>query len=245
VPPHGGTNLVFTDLARCLGPDQPVYGLEPVGLRGEAAPHARVEVMAAHYLSEILALQPEGPYHLCGKCFGGIVAFEMAQQLRAQGQEVALLALFDVMRPPNLARPTAPDPANHTPGHYVRRFFVRLRRGELVEVVRKRLKKRWRRVDQWWRHHRKNPHLHTVRSAHQEARHRYVAEPYPGALVLFRAAEVGGKSVERVRRRWERLAEGGVTVHVTPGGHRSMMRPPHVETLAERLKPYLDARALR
>jgi amino acid adenylation domain-containing protein len=242
VPPHGGTTLVFTDLARCLGPDQPVYGLEPVGLRGEAAPHARIEAMAAHYLSEIRALQPEGPYYLGGKCFGGIVAFEMAQQLRAQGQEVALLALFDVMRPPNLA---PPERADRPRGHYVRRFFVRLRRGELGEVVRKRLRKRWRRVDQWWRHHRKNPRLHTVRSAHREARHRYVAEPYPGELVLFRAAEVGGRSVERVRRRWERLAEGGVTVHVTPGGHRSMMRPPHVETLAERLKPYLDARALR
>ncbi|WP_457652925.1 amino acid adenylation domain-containing protein [Rhodocaloribacter sp.] len=245
VPPHGGTNLVFTDLARCLGPDQPVYGLEPVGLRGEAAPHARVEAMAAHYLSEIRALQPEGPYHLCGKCFGGIVAFEMAQQLHARGETVALLALFDVMRPPNVAPPKRAEPASRTAAYYARRFFVRLRSGELAEVVRKRLKKRWRRVDQWWRHHRKNPHLHTVRSAHREARHRYVAEPYPGAVVVFRAAEAGMQGAERARRRWERLAEGGVTVHVTPGGHRSMMRPPHVETLAERLRPYLDARALR
>lgn len=91
----GGGVLGFRDLARRLGPEQPVYGLQAQGLDGKRPCHRRVEEMAAHYLSEIRSVQPEGPYYLGGLSFGGAVAFEMAQQLRAQGQEVGLVALFD------------------------------------------------------------------------------------------------------------------------------------------------------
>jgi aspartate racemase len=95
----GGNILIYRDLALSLGSDQPVYGLQARGLDGKVAPHTRLEDMAAHYIAQIKMVQPEGPYYLAGLSGGGNVALEMAQQLNAQGQKVALLALFDTYGP--------------------------------------------------------------------------------------------------------------------------------------------------
>src|SRR5205807_4621015 len=84
----GGNVLEYYDLARHLGSDQPFYGLQSQGLDGKQAPLTRIEEMAAYYIKEIRKVQPEGPYAVGGRSFGGIVAFEMACQLHAQGQEV-------------------------------------------------------------------------------------------------------------------------------------------------------------
>jgi amino acid adenylation domain-containing protein len=95
VHPGGGNIVGYALLARHLGPDQPFYGLQPRRLAGEVVTDVRVEDMAAHYLEEIKRVQPQGPYFLGGRCFGGIIAFEMAQQLLTEGREVALLAILD------------------------------------------------------------------------------------------------------------------------------------------------------
>ena len=81
-----------------LGPDQPLYGLQSYGLDGTVPPLATIPKRSL-YIKEIQTIQPSGPYHLGGGSFGGIVAFEMAHQLRAQGMEVALLALLDSVPP--------------------------------------------------------------------------------------------------------------------------------------------------
>ncbi|MEA2148158.1 MAG: hypothetical protein QOG59_3745, partial [Solirubrobacteraceae bacterium] len=94
---HGGagTILHLQALARRLGEDQPFYGLQSRGLYGGAAPLRTVEDMASHYLSEMRQVHPGGPWRLAGYCFGTIVAFELAQRLRAAGEEVELLAMFN------------------------------------------------------------------------------------------------------------------------------------------------------
>jgi thioesterase domain-containing protein/acyl carrier protein len=94
---HGesGHLLMYRSLARYLGPDQPIYGLQPQGLDGKQAPLTRIEDMAARYIKEIQVIQPEGPYFLAGYCMGGTIAFEMAHQLSGLGQRVDLLALLD------------------------------------------------------------------------------------------------------------------------------------------------------
>ncbi|HET8672980.1 MAG TPA: alpha/beta fold hydrolase, partial [Thermoleophilaceae bacterium] len=98
---HGGagTILFYHELARRLGSEQPFYGLQARGIYGRDTPLRTVEDMAAHYVSELRQVQPEGPYHLVGYCFGGIVAYEMAQRLRAAGEEVALLGLINAPSP--------------------------------------------------------------------------------------------------------------------------------------------------
>lgn len=91
----GGNILLYRDLARHLGTDQPVYGLQAKGLDGKQPVLTTVEEMAAEYVSEIRKIQPTGPYNLAGYCLGGTIAYEVAQQLMAAHQRVAVLALFD------------------------------------------------------------------------------------------------------------------------------------------------------
>ena len=95
--------LCFRELARELGTDRPFYGLQATGLEDNHTPDARVEEMAARYVAAILEVQPSGPYHVGGWSLGGIVAFEMAQQLRALGHEIATLALIDAEAPSRTA----------------------------------------------------------------------------------------------------------------------------------------------
>ena len=91
----GGNVVGFRDLARHLGPDQPFYALQPQGLDGKRECLTSIPEMAKRYIQEIRRIQPEGPYRIGGYSFGGLVAYEMAQMLEAQGEEMALLALFD------------------------------------------------------------------------------------------------------------------------------------------------------
>jgi amino acid adenylation domain-containing protein len=101
VHPGGGGVLCYSDLARALGQDQPLWALEAVGLDGGEEPLVSIDAMAERYLAALRRRFPGGPYHLGGWSFGGRVAFEMARRLRTEGEEVALLALLDI----------APDPS--------------------------------------------------------------------------------------------------------------------------------------
>lgn len=98
VPGVGGNVLVFARLAALLGHDQPFYGLQARGLDGKEKPFLRVEDMAAHYIDEIRSVQPQGPYLIGGTCTGGLVAYEIAQQLTAQGEKV-ILAVIESWHP--------------------------------------------------------------------------------------------------------------------------------------------------
>jgi amino acid adenylation domain-containing protein len=94
---HGaeGNVLLYAQLARYLGSDQPVYGFQSQWLNGNGRLHPSISEMASSYIRELTDLQPSGPYFLGGYCLGGIIALEMAQQLQAQGQKVALVAMVD------------------------------------------------------------------------------------------------------------------------------------------------------
>ena len=103
IHPAGGSALCYLPLSRELGADQPLYGLQASGLEpGEALPRT-LPAMAAHYIAALRETQPNGPYQLLGMSSGGVIALEMAQQLRIAGEEVSLLALLDTTLPANLA----------------------------------------------------------------------------------------------------------------------------------------------
>ncbi|ALA19480.1 hypothetical protein AL346_04830 [Chelatococcus sp. CO-6] len=95
IHPGYGLSWSYAGLARQLGPDVPLYGLQARGFRaGEALP-ATVEAMARDYLGQIRAVQPRGPYRLLGWSFGGLVAQALATALEQAGETVALLAALD------------------------------------------------------------------------------------------------------------------------------------------------------
>ncbi|WP_178984936.1 non-ribosomal peptide synthetase [Winogradskyella helgolandensis] len=87
--------LFLNSLVKNVDSEQPLYGLQAKGLNEEDTPHDKIEDMAAHYISEILESNPEGPYAIAGYSFGGIIAFEMARQLKAQGKTVEKFISFD------------------------------------------------------------------------------------------------------------------------------------------------------
>ena len=91
---HSGQVGTFRDLARALDPDQPFYALQSVGRWAGRAPHTTIREMAEHYLAEISAVQPSGPYLLGGHCYGSLVALEMAHLLAERGEQVALLFMM-------------------------------------------------------------------------------------------------------------------------------------------------------
>jgi thioesterase domain-containing protein/acyl carrier protein len=96
----GGNVAGYFPMTRRMTWPGAVIGIQARGLAGEDPPHATVEAMAAEYLREIKARQPDGPYYLCGYSFGGLVAFEMARRLWESGDAVALVGLFDTSRSP-------------------------------------------------------------------------------------------------------------------------------------------------
>ncbi len=127
VHPIFGVVFPYYELAYCLGFDQPFYGLQPLGLDGEQPPFTRIEDMAAHYIEALRKVQPSGPYYLGGWSFGGLVAFEMAQQLLSSGHQVAQLAILDTLAPVSANKPSFSDGFKFlftTVARYIWSFFL-------------------------------------------------------------------------------------------------------------------------
>jgi amino acid adenylation domain-containing protein len=108
--PAGGASWCYMPLARHVPPEIPLYGLQSPGLDGTGELPGSVRQLAGIYLEQIRAVQPSGPYHLLGWSLGGLVAHEIAVQLRAAGEQVALI-IMDTY-PVDLATRPQPDPAD-------------------------------------------------------------------------------------------------------------------------------------
>lgn len=254
VPGVGGNVVGFHTLARHLGADQPVYGLQAQGLDGVSPPHTRVEEMAAHYVAQMRAMIPRGPYFLGGASFGGRVAFEMARQLEAAGERPALVALFDTFAP----GAAAPAPVGVLVRHAVERSFARIayhmenlllqkERGRYLRkkalTVRRRIRSRlWQLAYRFFAEYSKPlPRaLRSVREAGYLANRDYMPGPFPGRVTLFRAAIRSVADATDRDMGWSRLALGGVEVHHVAGDHENMLVEPHVRVLARELRACID-----
>ncbi len=107
VPGVGGDVLVFAKLAKLLGPQQPFFGLQARGLNGADKPFTSIGEAARHYVAEIRSVRPRGPYFIGGTCTGGVYAYEVAQQLVAQGEKVTLV-LMEAFHPTSFVRAARP-----------------------------------------------------------------------------------------------------------------------------------------
>lgn len=249
VPGVGGNVVGYRDLSHLLGPDQPFYGLQSRGLSGTEAPRTDIVEMATAYLEEIRQVQPEGPYNLLGACMGAVVAFEMAQQLHAAGQEVGLLVLLEPRSPFRTRRAVLPAEARTLKfiasrlRLYVRRLAT-LRGRERVEYVRDRLRTLTQVVvkGDLYRGDRGDYNADFVRQANLTAVHRYQPREYPGRVVLLLAEGRNAAAGEDdPRLGWGRVAGHGLTAHSVPGDNSGLMlRRPNVEGLAPLLSEYLD-----
>lgn len=226
----GGNVVGFRDLGRCMGPTHPFYGLQARGLDGRQPHLSTIEEMASHYLREIVCIQPRGPYFFGGFSFGGLVAYEMAQQLQAQGEEVGLLVLFDTY-PGNL-NPLATSllKSLRTPS---RQLLVQLNRS-----LRRRSRGLWRMLTL--------PRaLRDVFQANSRAAGHYRLRPYTGQTTLFRASEQSPRNTDDPYAAWHDLLPGGLEIQDIPGSHNGILMEPEVAILAERLKSCVDTALTR
>ena len=142
---HNGDVFCYRHLARHLGEEQPLYGLQPPGLEGESKPLARVEDLAAYFAPQIRACRPNGPYIIAGFCAGGMIAFELARLLRQEGEVISLLAMFGAPYPARfrrlaLLRERCEQQVDRLVGHT--RALVSLSSGERRSYVAEKLRQR-------------------------------------------------------------------------------------------------------
>ena len=221
----GGNVVGFYELGRQMGPDYPFYGVQSQGLDGKHVCHARVQDMAAHYLDEIRSVQPKGPYFFGGFSFGGLVAYEMAQQLHAAGEKVGLMVLFDTY-PGNLKPVTT---------SFVKLLLQPTRRHlfhDLPKAARKRIRHAYLglRVPRLLKH---------VRSSNKTAADRYVLKPYPGKATLMRATEISLRSADDPHAAWADLV-GKLEIRDITSDHYGILVEPQVRQLAQTLKDCID-----
>jgi thioesterase domain-containing protein len=265
MPGWGGNVLGFERLARYLGNDQPVLGLQSWGLDGKHAPYTRMEDIAAHFVREIREVQPHGPYHLGGLSFGGMVAFEMTRQLEAQGETVAVLALLDTL----LDRVDL----QHTRllGRIKRRanFLGRQLKfysGQLISLpgreklvflqskyktLRRKIRSRvWQKTNKIEEINAKlaagaqidmPPAFRHVAEANFAAIRGYQPKAMGGKATLFRARDQHLAGPFDSEANWRVLVPKGLLVYRVPGDHLTLTAEPNVKVLAHFLSEELRA----
>ncbi|HVX11332.1 MAG TPA: alpha/beta fold hydrolase [Pirellulales bacterium] len=242
--PAGGTVFCYRELARLLPEQQPVYGLQARGIDGREPPRARLEEMAADYVAELRKIQPSGPYWLLGWSLGGLIVFEMARQLAAQGQPAALVAIIDAgmikpgeafdeddfvpmllqLFPPDL-RPSEEELKNLSADEQLAFFRVRAERARLLAFNDSPIE---------------DQHVFQVFQANMSALVEYRPEPFAGRLTLFRARQDATPMHREPFMGWGPWALGGVEEHRIEGEHVNLFREPFIGQLAGEIAKVLE-----
>ena len=244
---HGdGLNvLVFNDLAINMDKEQPVYGLEARGLKGTDEPSDVMEEIASHYIAEIIAQNPTGPYLLAGYSFGGYIAMEMHKQMVAIGMEVKMLIMFD----------TDAEKSDYKSWYYllpkkVKRHFPKLMsflksllrhpittfrdRSRVISqnILMKSLSKRD--TKSFYEQIKK------INDKYLVAFKNYSMEPIDDKIHLFKAQICTHYVDDTEFLGWKKYATKGVDLYEVPGDHLSMLVSPNVEEFAAILQRGID-----
>jgi thioesterase domain-containing protein len=241
----GGNVISFYGLARRIAPDRPVYGVQAQALLPGKSALLRLEDLAAFYLDEVRALQPQGPYHLLGYSFGGTLALEMARQLRASGQEVALLGMLDA----RTRRFDEEQRSGFSTEQQVQQRVERLRGntatltlGQRASYIAGKLHTRairyaaafggrlgLRSLPAWFK---------DATEINHAAITRYTPRPYDGRLVLFRARDQDFPNGPR-ELGWKEIIRGAIDIREVDGNHERLFLEPGIDSLAEFLNEEL------
>ncbi len=258
---HGEDSDPF--LPRYLGPDQPLYGVRHQSEDGKPALCSTVVDIAEHYLSEIRAAHPHGPYLLGGYCVGGMVAFEIAQQLKKLNEDVALLVMLDPANPNagELSASSAlPVPDYSANGKSLRSKVSRhlgilasLKSDEKIRYILEKAVGKARELVMNITSRNKTikravyktclalgyPIPPSFRSryildVYDQAVLNYAPKVYPDRLVVFRAAD------ECDATRWESLAARGLEVHEISGDHTTILKEPYMQQWGDLLRTQIE-----
>ncbi|HLJ17370.1 MAG TPA: alpha/beta fold hydrolase [Bryobacteraceae bacterium] len=238
----GGNVVRFHALARYLGPDQPVYALQPPGLDGQRPFLTNLEDMAAHYIAEIRKAQPSGPYHLAGYSFGGLVTHEMACQLLTHGEEPGLVALLDTREPGYAKKIRQTLPLRDRMRQARHRLHGLLSGDRRMDDINRILQKRTSQVA--YRVHRALGRplpqaVGTIEDINTFAATHHRAKVYRGRLTVLRSPVHALEAGYDPALGWGKLSDE-LDLYEIPGDHHDITAEPHVRILAERLALCLE-----
>ena len=239
----------FRPLANYLGDNQPFFGLR---LEEHNFPSPfRLEDIAAYHIRNLREVQPEGPYYLGGWCLSGVIAYEMAQQLRRQGALVPLVALFESPNPSYFRNlPLSEKMAvrfrvimQKMGAHWTTFRQMEFRRGieylwERVESVVMNHRRRFWRLSYWLQKRVRGKVGESLRDPLQVvflASRSYTPKPYDGSVVLFLGAAEPWGPYRDPNFGWAKLVRGNFEIQVMPGDHSDMFLEPGAGLLAQRL----------
>ncbi|MGZ8937597.1 MAG: amino acid adenylation domain-containing protein [Limisphaerales bacterium] len=239
-----GDILGYGNLVYRLGPDQPCYGFQSLGLKAPELTHHSMEEMVRYYVGLLREFQPRGPYYLGGWCYGGIVAVEMARILAKEGEKIAMLALLETVAMP--ARWTNIRYFLHrlrcfarmSPDRWLKYFQSKARYTRESRIANKM---RFRQAENSPEGEIRDPRLlklEQVYNTNLTALNNYRTEPFNGKVTLFNAAERDAALIPDPQYGWVGLARE-IEVHEVPGNHDTMLTEPNVHALAQRLNDCL------
>lgn len=248
--PFGGTVFCYVELTRHLPPGRAVQAVEAPGIENEGEAEVSVEAMATRYIAYLKEIQPTGPYLIGGWCFGGVIAYEVAGQLRAAGEEIELIAAIDSRAPIEENIPEAPDDATML-SWFARDLAVPY--GKTLTIPAEHLRELG--GDAAFDHILRQAAAIGVLAedadraqilryfeaylANGIALQTYLPEPNDLDLVLLRAADEEEDYGPKLG--WEKLIKGSLQVVDVPGNHNSVMYPPHAAVAAQAIAPHMGA----
>jgi thioesterase domain-containing protein len=254
IHPIGGNILCYVELARLMSTDRPFYAIHATGSSANGELNTGIESIAAHYVELVRAMQPEGPYLLGGWSFGGVVAFEMARQLKQQGQ-VAHVTLVDTWAPSQqTSRQHEPDAAEML-SRFVEDFAGIS--GKVLEVHHDHLRQLDAQaqlkfvLDQAIKLNLLPPDMEVSqfaslfevfeRNAKAFLAYRPPSVELGSRLMLFRASEGKDELRDGPALGWDQVCVGDIEVRHVPGNHYTALAGANVRMLAEQLTAFLDA----
>ena len=249
---HGaGLNvLLFNALAMNMDDDQPVYGLQARGLNGVDEPLDVMEDIAANYIAEIIAQNPNGPYALAGYSLGGTIAYEMGRQMVAAGKDVKMLAVFDTYaKQSDKYDPFVKRIVNKV-ALFIMQFlysFVLFANDPKRTIEYKSTSIKRRIIRLFWKvkgaeEKREGffAYDNEIDEASAKAKRNYYQKPLNITVDLFRAKKKTFYMADFKYLGWKKFALRGVNVHDIPGEHNTIFAPPHDKEFAVELQKCLD-----
>jgi amino acid adenylation domain-containing protein len=245
VHPAGGNTLCYAALSRRLGPEQPLFAFEARSLDVQQPAHTSIEDMASQYLQALYSVDRNGPFFLGGWSMGGVVAYEMAQQLRAQGKEVALLALIDSgLHKPNWQSDQEKEIIMLTTFVQHLGLSLDLFTITLDDFFRLESNDRLAYILDTAKAANILPADISLSAAHKllqafkanvAAVHKYIPHPYDGSITLFKCSGRLNGSDNDPTDCWGRMTKRGLDIRITAGDHFNILREPNVKALAAQL----------